>query len=74
VGFPTAIYAGFSEGINQMIIYLAGLVLLTSIYYARAITEERIRLNQEKVFIPSLKNMVLMHRLLLTFHSMNLLI
>ena len=24
-----------------MIIYLAGLVLLTSIYYARAITEER---------------------------------
>ncbi|MFO1368775.1 MAG: hypothetical protein U1F46_07240 [Marinagarivorans sp.] len=41
VGFPTAIYAGFSEGINQMIIYLAGLVLLTSIYYARAITEER---------------------------------
>lgn len=41
VGFPTAIYAGFSEGINQMIIYLVGLVLLTSIYYARAITEER---------------------------------
>lgn len=41
VGFPTAIYAGYVEGINQMIIYLVGLVFLTSIYYARAITEER---------------------------------
>lgn len=41
VGFPSAIYAGFIEGLNQMIIYLAGLVFLTSVYYARAITEER---------------------------------
>ena len=41
VGFPTAIYAGFSEGLDQMVIYLGGLIFLTSIYYARSITEER---------------------------------
>jgi protein-S-isoprenylcysteine O-methyltransferase Ste14 len=41
VGFPTAIYAGYTDGLNQMVIYLGGLVFLTSIYYARAITEER---------------------------------
>jgi protein-S-isoprenylcysteine O-methyltransferase Ste14 len=41
VGFPTAIYAGYSEGLDQMVIYLGGLAFLTSIYYARSITEER---------------------------------
>lgn len=41
VGFPTAIYAGYSEGLDQMIIYLGGLVFLTGIYFARSVTEER---------------------------------
>lgn len=41
VGLPSAIYAGYIDGFGQAVFYVGGLILLTAIYYARAITEER---------------------------------
>jgi protein-S-isoprenylcysteine O-methyltransferase Ste14 len=41
VGLPSAIYAGYTQGFSTGLLYVAGLILLTTVYYARAITEER---------------------------------
>ncbi len=41
VGFPVAIYAGMLHGWGAGMLFIAGLVFQSCIYYARAITEER---------------------------------
>lgn len=41
VGFPMAIYVGYTDNLIQGLAYVGGLILLTWIYYMRAITEER---------------------------------
>ncbi len=41
VGLPVAIYVGFTSSAVQGLIYIGGLIFLSGIYYARAITEER---------------------------------
>ncbi|MCR6652214.1 MAG: hypothetical protein NVV73_12275 [Cellvibrionaceae bacterium] len=41
VGLPSAIYAGYTQGFSVGLLYVAGLIFLTAVYYARAITEER---------------------------------
>lgn len=41
VGFPAAVYVGVTSSVEQGILYVLGLILLSTIYYARAITEER---------------------------------
>lgn len=41
VGLPSAIYAGYTQGFSTGLLYVAGLIFLTAVYYARAITEER---------------------------------
>lgn len=41
VGLPSAIYAGYTQGFTVGLLYVAGLIFLTTVYYARAITEER---------------------------------
>lgn len=41
VGFPVAIYVMFTSSFSMGVSYILGLILASSIYYARAITEER---------------------------------
>ena len=41
VGFPAAIWAGSTRSWEEGFLYIAGLIFLTSIYWARALTEER---------------------------------
>ncbi len=41
VGFPASIYVMFTSSFSQGMMYIAGLVVATTIYYWRAITEER---------------------------------
>jgi protein-S-isoprenylcysteine O-methyltransferase Ste14 len=41
VGFPTAIYTGFTIGATEGFLLFIGLICLTGVYYLRAITEER---------------------------------
>jgi protein-S-isoprenylcysteine O-methyltransferase Ste14 len=41
VGFPAAIWVGFSNSWEEGLLYIAGLIFITTIYWARAMTEER---------------------------------
>jgi protein-S-isoprenylcysteine O-methyltransferase Ste14 len=41
VGFPVAIYIMFTSSFSMGMFYILGLIFASSIYYARAITEER---------------------------------
>lgn len=41
VGMPVAIYSGVVHGIGTMFLMLLGLLVMTGIYYLRAITEEK---------------------------------